>query len=389
MKRIIILLCLWLLIDIYFFSAISTLSANPVTFYTFWTIDILLVAGIFYNLATAGTRQLTRLITITLLLLIPKIVGNVFLLLEDFTRPFRDFPARSYLFSQMVVFIALVVFAFILFGVTKGRHYYKVRRKTLYFDDLPEAFDGFTITQLSDIHAGSFTDFKGVQKGLSLVNAQGSDVILFTGDLVNNQANEMDPWISSFAQLRASFGKYSVLGNHDYGDYIPWKSIEAKRKNLLRLKEVHAQTGFRLLLNQSIKIEKDGQSLELIGVENWGKAGFHQYGDLKLATAQVADDAFKILMSHDPSHWEAVTLKHRQRIQLTLSGHTHGAQFGFEVWNFKWSPIKYMYKQWAGLYMKNEKYLYVNRGFGFLGLNGRVGIWPEIAVLTLKRSTVS
>lgn len=384
-QRIISLLFIWLLIDIYFFSAIRTVTADAIILYTFWAIDILLAAGIFFSLAMQRTKLISTLMTVNLSLLIPKLVGITFLLLEDVTRPFRHFPTRSYLLSEIVVLAAIVVFAFILFGVTKGRHYYKIRKETLYFDDLPEAFEGFTVTQLSDIHAGSFTDAKGVQKGLDLVNAQGSDMIIFTGDLVNNQASEMDQWIPAFAGLKAPLGKYSVLGNHDYGDYMRWDSTDAKRENLVRLKEVHTEIGFRLLLNESIRIEKDDHSLHLIGVENWGKGGFHKYGDLKLATANVADDAFKILLSHDPSHWDEVTLKHHQRVNLTLAGHTHGAQFGIEVKNFKWSPIKYVYKQWAGLYAKEGKYLYVNRGFGFLGLKGRVGIWPEIAVLTLRR----
>lgn len=322
---------------------------------------------------------------VMLLSFIPKLIGSIVLLLEDITRLFRHMPPRIYLLSELVILIAVIFFFLILFGITQGRHYYKIRKTTLYFNNLPKAFEGFTITQLSDIHAGSFNDAAGVQKGLDLVNAQGSDVILFTGDLVNNEASEMDRWIPAFSQLSAPLGKYSVLGNHDYGDYIRWESIEAKRKNLVRLKQVHAEIGFRLLLNEAISVKKNDQSITLIGVENWGKGGFHKYGDLKLATTNVPDDKFKILMSHDPSHWDAVTLAHNQRIDLTLAGHTHGAQFGFELWAFKWSPIKYVYKQWAGLYEKGGKYLYVNRGFGFLGLKGRVGIWPEIAVITLKR----
>jgi predicted MPP superfamily phosphohydrolase len=217
-----------------------------------------------------------------------------------------------------------------------------------------------------------------------MVNKQHSDVILFTGDLVNNQASEMDRWIPVFSQLKAPSGKFSVLGNHDYGDYMKWESEDLKSANLKRLKQVHHEIGFRLLLDEAVKVEKNSQSITLVGVENWGKGGFHKYGDLKKATANVADDAFKVLLSHDPSHWDAVTHDHHQHIHLTLSGHTHGAQFGFEFFGFKWSPIKYIYKQWAGLYKQNGKYLYVNRGFGFLGLKGRVGIWPEITVITLK-----
>jgi predicted MPP superfamily phosphohydrolase len=180
-------------------------------------------------------------------------------------------------------------------------------------------------------------------------------------------------------------GKFSVLGNHDYGDYIRWETPESKKANLDRLKRVHADIGFHLLLDEAITLQKNGQSITLLGVENWGKGGFQKYGDLKKATAGVPDDAFKILMSHDPSHWEGVTLDHHQHIHLTLSGHTHGMQFGIELFGFKWSPVQYVYKQWAGLYRNNERFLYVNRGFGFLGLKGRIGMWPEVAVITLKR----
>jgi predicted MPP superfamily phosphohydrolase len=281
--------------------------------------------------------------------------------------------------------LAGVMFGITLLGLTHGRHFYKVRRETLYFPDLPEVFDGFTITQLSDIHSGSFSNAKGVLKGLELVNAQDSDLMLFTGDLVNHRAAEMEPWIPDFTKLKAPYGKYSVLGNHDYGDYIRWESSKAKEENLVRLKEIHAEMGFTLLLNQSVTIKKQGDSLALIGVENWGKGGFHKYGDLKQATAGVPDNAFKILLSHDPSHWDAVTLDHHQHVHLTLAGHTHGMQFGLELFGFKWSPIKYVYKQWAGLYEQEGKYLYVNRGFGYHGLKGRIGMWPEITVLTLKR----
>jgi len=384
-KRISAILLLWLIIDIYFFTAIETVSHNQFIYLTYWLVDALLAGTILYSALMVKTRLVSELIALMLLSFVPKLVGSLILALEDLTRLFRGFPPRSYAVSELVLIVAAALFLLLLFGLTRGRHYYKVRKAILYFDDLPEAFDGFTITHLSDIHSGSFSDKRGVQKGLDLVNAQKSDVILFTGDLVNNQASEMESWIPAFAQLEAPYGKYSILGNHDYGDYILWESDELKQANLNRLKEVHREIGFQLLLNESRTIQKAGELVSLIGVENWGKGGFHKYGDLKKATAGVPDDAFKILMSHDPSHWDAVILGHHQPIHLTLSGHTHGMQFGFEIFGFKWSPIKYIYKQWAGLYQKHGRYLYVNRGFGFLGLKGRVGIWPEIAVITLKR----
>lgn len=320
-----------------------------------------------------------------LLAFIPRLFSFPILLVEDIIRLFRGFPPRSVWVSELTIGVAALLFLLVLFGITRGRHFYRVRRETIDFPDLPAAFDGFTITQITDVHAGSFTNAAGVQKGLDLVNDQQSDVILFTGDLVNNKASEMDRWINAFAGLKAPMGKFSVLGNHDYGDYIQWESPEAKQDNLSRLRQVHAEIGFRLLQDEAISLRKDGQSITLLGVHNWGKGGFHKYGDLNKATSGVSDHAFKILMSHDPSHWEGVTLDHHQHIHLTLSGHTHGMQFGFDLFGFKWSPVQYVYKQWAGLYRQKDRFLYVNRGFGFLGLKGRIGMWPEVAVITLKR----
>jgi uncharacterized protein len=389
-RRLFLILVLFLVGDLYFYQAVTTLTQNPLLHNLYWLVDVLLVVGIISIIALLRNgRHVQRAVTLIMggmmLSFIPKIFASLVLIAEDFVRLFRGFPARSIYVSEVALAVAAIFFLIILFGVTRGRHFYRVKRETITFPDLPEAFDGFTITQISDIHSGSLSDIKGVQRGLDLANAQNSDLLLFTGDLVNNTASEMDPWISSFSQLKAPYGKYSVLGNHDYGDYMRWESDTAKAANLDRLKEVHAETGFRLLLNESVTIKKQGESLALVGVENWGKGGFHKYGDLKLATTAVPDSAFKILMSHDPSHWDEVTLDHHQHIHLTLAGHTHGMQFGIELFGFKWSPIKYFYKQWAGLYNQGGKYLYVNRGFGFHGLKGRIGIWPEITVLTLKR----
>jgi len=383
-KRFIAIITLWILVDIYFFMAVLRLTMHPIIYFIYWLIEAVVMGALVYSVTKGNTNLLSRLMAPMLVLFVPKLFGSIILLLEDITRLFRGFPVRSYAVSEIAVLVSALLFLILLYGITRGRHHYKVHKVILYFSDLPKAFDGFRITQLSDIHAGSFIDKKGVQKGIDLVNVQKSDLILFTGDLVNNQATEMDPWIPVFSQLKAPYGKYSILGNHDYGDYMRWENEELKLANLNRLKEIHCEIGFQLLLNESRRITKQGDSIELIGVENWGKGGFHKYGDLDKAITSVPNNAFKILMSHDPSHWEAIILDHPQPIHLTLSGHTHGMQFGFEVFGIKWSPIKYMYKQWAGLYVRNNQYLYVNRGFGFLGLKGRVGIWPEITVITLK-----
>jgi len=388
--RIPLILLLLVTSDIYFFEAVKTLTANSTILSAYWLWDMLLIGGFIFAFTQRKLmpKLVPALMTLILLTLVPKLFATPVLLLEDITRVFRGFPARSQWVSELAFIIAAIPFTALLYGLTRGRHNYQVKRETLYFNDLPDAFDGFTITQLSDIHSGSFTSEKGVLKGIDLVNKQNSDLILFTGDLVNNMASEMDRWIPFFAKLRAQYGKYSVLGNHDYGDYVQWESAGDQQANLDRLKDVHQEIGFKLLLNEAVPVKKEKESVALIGVENWGKGGFHKYGDLEKATAHVPDDAFKILMSHDPSHWDAVTLGHDHHIHLTLSGHTHGMQFGIELFGWKWSPIKYVYKQWAGLYQKSGKYLYVNRGFGFLGLKGRVGMWPEITVITLKREVV-
>jgi predicted MPP superfamily phosphohydrolase len=390
-KRLPLILILWLLTDIYFSQAVATLTTSAFIHQAYRFIDIILIGGmvaIIFVRRSGKTAQsmITILMAFMLLTFVPRLFSLPVLLIEDITRLFRGFPPRAIWVSELTIALAAVIFLVVLFGITRGRHFYRVRRETLNFPDLPEAFDGFTITQLSDIHSGSFSSETGVQKGLDLVNEQASDLVLFTGDLVNNKASEMDRWIPAFSKLKAAYGKFSVLGNHDYGDYVRWETDTEKQDNLVRLKQVHGDIGFKLLLNQSISIKKGGQAINLIGVENWGKGGFHKYGDLEKAAAELPASSFNILMSHDPSHWDAVTLSHHKHIHLTLAGHTHGMQFGIELFGFKWSPIKYVYKQWAGLYEQAGKYLYVNRGFGFLGLKGRIGMWPEVAVITLKRS---
>lgn len=389
-KRLLPIILLWLCTDLYFYQAIRTLFDATAWAWVYWLTDLLLMAGLAaIAFVKRGSEAQQTLITWTmglvLLSFIPRLSALPVLLIEDVTRLFRGFPDRSVWVSGLALGIAGIVFLVVLFGITRGRHFYRLKKETIWFPDLPAAFDGFTITQITDVHSGSFTDAAGVQKGLDLVNAQQSDVILFTGDLVNNRASEMDPWIPAFAGLKAPMGKFSILGNHDYGDYVRWEDAGAKKANLERLKEVHRETGFRLLLDEAVMLQKDGQSIALLGVENWGKGGFHQYGDLDKAVAQVPGDAFKVLMSHDPSHWEGVTLQHPEPVHLTLSGHTHGMQFGIELFGFRWSPIQYVYRQWAGLYQDAGRFLYVNRGFGFLGLKGRIGMWPEVAVITLRR----
>jgi len=326
---------------------------------------------------------------VTLLLLgedILRIPQGIYVFFTKMPGQTQFLPERRKIISQIAVGLAAIPFASLLYGMYRGKYNYKVLNYVLEYDDLPEAFDGFKIAQISDIHSGSFDNPEKVQYGVDLINQQQADVVFFTGDLVNNRAEEVFPWIETFKKINSKFGVYSILGNHDYGDYTSWESEAEKKKNMEALFDAQKQMGWDLLLNESRFIEKDGQRLALVGVENWG-SGFKQAGDLEKALENVAPQDFKILLSHDPSHWEAQVLPHPFDIHLTLSGHTHGMQFGIEIpgW-IKWSPVKWRYKQWAGIYEQAKQRLNVNRGFGYLAYPGRVGIWPEVTVITLTKT---
>ena len=411
--RVLITISIWLLVDFYAFHGLKTLTSkwninsSTLIHWTYWGIDLFILAVIFYysftgKFANGPGRQVGWVLAALMISLVPKLVIISFLFVEDIGRigfgiyvflnnwlndhkTINYLPERRKFVSQIAFGLAAIPFAGMIYGAVKGKYDFTVHKVKLRFRDLPEAFDGFTITQLSDIHSGSFDDPIAVRRGIELANSQESDLLVFTGDLVNNKADEMDDWMDHFSSLKAPFGKYSILGNHDYGDYLPWPSEAAKEANLDRLKQIQKELGFRLLLNEHVRIEKDGQSIALVGVENWGKKGFVKHGDLPKASEGISQGDFTILLSHDPSHWEAVTLQHEHHVHITLSGHTHGMQFGIEIPGFKWSPSKYIYPQWAGLYKKDEKFLYVNRGFGFLGFPGRVGILPEITVIELVK----
>jgi len=409
--RFLIFIVIWLLIDLYVFQAMKTAFTGPkavYAHYAYWLFDIVLMVIILYvgasgKFAGGPPKGGSYVMGLAILSLAPKIIVTPFLLIEDIVRLIQGgyvgiqkmrhvvgseelhMWGRRKFVSQVALGLAAIPFIGTAWGMIKGKYDYRVHKVKIAFKDLPDAFHGFKITQLSDIHSGSLDDVAAVKRGIDLANAQKSDIVVFTGDLVNNVATEMDPWIEHFAQLDAPHGKFSILGNHDYGDYVQWPSEEAKAKNLQDLKDVHGKIGFRLLLNESLHLEKDGEKIALIGVENWGKRGFVKHGDLDKAIAPIEDDTFKVLLSHDPSHWEAVTVPHPKKIHLTLAGHTHGMQFGIEIPGIKWSPVKYIYPQWAGLYPKNDQHIYVNRGFGFLGFPGRVGILPEITVIELVK----
>lgn len=403
MIRWIIVLTIFGLIDFYAFQAFKTVVKNNWLHYLYWLISLLIVGNFllrFYGLnrsefSSSHGFAFAFLIT----LFVPKMVLLLMMFGEDVVRLFYKgisfmssqetvlMPSRRRFVSQIALSLAAIPFASILYGVYKGRYNFKVLKYTLYFDDLPDTFDGYKITQISDVHSGSFDNPKKVEYAIDLINEQQSDLLLFTGDLVNNKAEEMHPYMEIFKKLKAKDGLFSILGNHDYGDYIKWETEKEKAQNLEDLKIVQKEIGFDLLLNENRFIEKNGQRIALIGVENWGKGGFKKAGDLKKASENVNENDFKILMSHDPSHWDAQVVDDDYHYHLTLSGHTHGMQFGIEIpgW-IKWSPIKWRYKQWAGIYEKYGQYINVNRGFGYLGFPGRVGIWPEITVIELKKN---
>ena len=290
---------------------------------------------------------------------------------------------RSAFLNWLGVGVSSTLFFSLLYGFG-NKYKYQLVHKKVSIKNLPESFKGFKIIHISDIHSGSLKEIDAVQKGIDLIQKQKPDLILFTGDLVNDRATEMNELSSVFGQLSAPKGVYSILGNHDYGDYVQWPSKQAKEENLTALKEVHAAMGWRLLMNEHVTIQHNGEQIKLVGIENWGaKARFPKYGQMDKAMDGVDPNEVIILMSHDPSHWEAQVISAYPQVDLMLSGHTHGMQFGLENPYFKWSPVQWVYKQWAGLYQQGNQKLYVNRGFGFLGYPGRVGIMPEITLLEL------
>lgn len=302
--------------------------------------------------------------------------------------PKTKLPGRRKFIRQTGLILAAIPFSSMIYGVARGKYDFRVNRMKLHFENLPDSFEGFRLVHISDIHSGSFDSEGAIRHGIELVNNEQPDLICFTGDLVNNDSREIEPFMEDFKKLNAKHGIYSTLGNHDYGDYKSWESPEAKEKNMELLHQYQEEMGFKLLNNENAIIEKNGQRIGIYGVENWGNRPFPQRGDIDAALKGAEDVSFKVLMSHDPTHWDKKILKHPTHFDLTLAGHTHGMQFGVEIPGFKWSPIKYIYPQWAGLYEKASQLLYVNRGFGFLGFPGRVGIWPEITVFEFSKSVV-
>lgn len=405
-----IVLVLILLIDWYVFQAIKVISKSwkykkPIwVAYWFFTVVVLLILAQwkFFGLHFVS-QAIQRYVGLAIMIdYFSKIFAVLFLLIDDGLRFYKwlkrkrrkdseisnigkPIPRSEFLAKASMAAIALPV-ATLGFGILSGAYDYRVRRKRVIIPNLPKAFDGVRIGQLSDIHSGSFYNKTAVQGGIDLMMAEKPDIFMFTGDLVNNETSEVGEYKDMFSKLSAPLGAYSTLGNHDYGDYKQWASPKSKQHNLDDLVKVHKELGWDLLRNENRIITVDGEQLAILGVENWGKGRFAKYGDLEKAYAGSEEIPTKILLSHDPSHWDAQVRTNHPDIDLMLAGHTHGFQFGVEIGNFRWSPSQYMYKQWADLYTEENQHLYVNRGFGFLGYPGRVGILPEITILELVRA---
>ena len=382
----------------YVFQAVKEVSYQ--NFKIFYLVSSFLIIGnFFYQIFSRGFDSSSSFFSYSLgsflsLFCFQLVVISV-LIVEDFFRLIsfissslnkseNIIPNRRKFVSQIALISGAIPFVGLIFGMIYGKYNYRVFKYEMDFDDLPKSFDGFKITHISDIHSGSLDNIEKVKYGIDLINQQKSDVILFTGDLVNNKSNELEKWKDIFKLMEAPLGKFSILGNHDYGDYYDWKSKDEKINDFKKFMDYQENMGFKLLMNESIYLEKNEEKIAILGSENWGR-GFKKEGDLDKMISKIDKDDFKILMTHDPSHWEEKVLNHKSRFQLTLSGHTHGMQFGIEIPGLiKWSPVKWRYKQWAGIYKRDKKILNVNRGFGYLAYPGRLGIYPEISVITLR-----
>lgn len=410
--RLALFIIVLVLVDLYAYKGVNTALANHsitirrIIRFVYWSISIGMLVMLAYALFSLQGLRAKRdhsyvfsLVALFLLFFLPKVVIVVFHGLDDLLHVLRlgwhkltptpgpgtgETFGRARFLSQLGLIVAAVPFAAVLYGVTKGRRKFNVAQVPVKSPTLPAAFQGLRIVQISDMHLGSYgNDLSIVQHGVDLINAEKPDLIFFTGDMVNDFADEAEPFIQVLAGLKARLGKYSILGNHDYGDYARWDSAEAKAANLQRLKAIHGEMGFRLLLDEHVGLEKDGERLGILGVQNWGRR-FQQYGDLGRTMRGTERYPFRILLSHDPTHWEEQVLG--TGIDLTLSGHTHGAQMGVKLGHTTYSPAQWVYKHWAGHYTEGTQNLYVNRGFGFIGFPGRVGMPPEITVLELQRT---
>ncbi|MEI6487968.1 MAG: metallophosphoesterase [Bacteroidota bacterium] len=404
-----------LIIDWYFYQAVSTLLKGAsdvkrnVVFYSYWGFTVLsfliLMSPMVVPFYSWPKYLRVYLFAFIIMVIISKLIGSVFVMMDDLIRLFRwiwtyvpsmkkeDVAlapvahgiSRLKFLNYVAVGMAALPFMSFIYGMAKGAFDYKIHRLKVVLPKLPSNFNGLKIVQISDIHSGSFVSTTHIEEAVKLIMKENADIIFFTGDLVNDRATETEPFVEVLSRLKAPMGVFSTLGNHDYGDYTTWESAEAKMKNLDDLKQVHAKMGWKLMMNEHVVLEKGGEEIALLGIENWGgNFNFPKYGDMKKAYIGTEKYPVKLLLSHDPSHWNKQVKTEYKDVDITFSGHTHGFQFGIEIPGLRWSPSQYVYKQWAGLYQENNQYLYVNRGLGFLGYPGRVGILPEITVMELS-----
>ncbi|OEK00311.1 metallophosphatase [Roseivirga sp. 4D4] len=360
---------------------------------------VMLSLAVYLRFVQSGTVPFSFLMSIVFMSYTAKLVAVVFVFFDDIRRVLSLFFAgrrrryekrvaagqkmpRSKFLARSAVVMATLPIVTMSFGIVRGAYDYRLRRRRVYLPNLPKQFEGIKVAQLSDIHSGSFYDKVAVKGGIEMLMAEKPDMVFFTGDLVNNQTKEVSEYFDLFSKVKADLGVFSTLGNHDYGDYMAWSSMAEKNNNLRDMVKVHERMGWDLLMNENRSIRIGTDQISVLGVENWGAGRFAKYGRLD-QTALNAEGDVKLLLSHDPSHWDAQVRGQQPDIDITFSGHTHGMQLGVEIGDFRWSPSKYIYKQWADLYQEQHQYLYVNRGFGFLGFPGRIGILPEITIMEL------
>jgi predicted MPP superfamily phosphohydrolase len=409
---ILIMLGLMAWLDYYSFQATKTLLKNHnIKRYKYvrsvFVLQAIVLMGItvYLWLSQRGTTSFMFLAVVVFMAYLSKLIAVLFVFIDDIRRVIQYFfegqkkrhirrvengqkISRSKFLAKSAVAVSMLPVVTMSFGIVKGAYDYRLRRRKVYLPNIPKGFDGLKIAQLSDIHSGSFFDKTAVQGGIDMLNAERPDLMFFTGDLVNNQTKEVNDYIDLFSKVKTDLGVYSTLGNHDYGDYMAWPSVSAKRQNLADMIKVHERMGWRLMMNENESIKVGTDQLSVIGVENWGAGRFAKYGQLDKATMNAEGDV-KLLLSHDPSHWDAQVRSQHTDIDIMFAGHTHGMQLGVEIGDFRWSPSKYIYKQWADLYQEDQQYLYVNRGFGFLGFPGRIGILPEITIMELTSTPIS
>lgn len=399
-KNFLILTGILFVLEFYVYQALKTITSNQWIRIGYWVITIAIYAFFVYELfnfkrTDRDHHRIQIVASILLIFLLPKLFIVLFLLIEDIgrvflyafnfaTKPESAFSERRKFLSLLGLGIAGAFSFLVIDGIVFGKYRHRVRKVKMKIAGLPNSFKGYKIIQISDVHSGSFFHPEKLQKAIDLINEQKPDLVLFTGDMVNNYASEFEPFVPLFSTIKSKDGKLSILGNHDYGDYGEWTSKEEKAQNIPNLIQLQKEAGFEMLRNEHRIIEKNGEKLYILGVENWGEKPFPQYGDLDKASSGIPIDAAKILMSHDPTHFDMIVKKHPSNVQLTLSGHTHGMQFGLDLKNVRWSPVQYRYRKWADLYESEGKNLYVNRGFGVIGFPGRVGIEPEITLFELS-----